>query len=106
MAINTGAKIVFYASPAVQNHIRAICVRHPIDVEFQDFHDWDEFLILSRDIRRNDNLWIVLSHRDRPSYHPSMTKILVYLHKYFAGNSFVLVFPTPGDQTPENRYFI
>lgn len=93
IARNTGAKLVFYSSPSTLQYIRNIHAKHPIECEFVEFDDWDDFLIVSRDLKRDDNLIIILSRRDKPSYHPNMHKIPTYLNKYFQSNSFILIYP-------------
>ncbi len=93
IARNSGAKIVFYSSIDTKKVIREIQSKHPIECTFKEFSDWDDFLILSRDIEANDNLIVILSRKDKPSYTPSMQRIPSYLNKYFEGNSYILVYP-------------
>lgn len=90
---NTGAKLVFYASENTLVYIRRILQKHPVSADLKVFEDWNEFLILARDIKSDDNLIIVLSRNDGLAYHESMHHIPVYLDKYFRSNSFILVYP-------------
>lgn len=90
---NTGAKIVFYATQQTLTIIKEIHRKHPIESDFKIFDDWDDFLIISRDIRMDDNMLIVLSRSNRLSYHEKMSSIPSYLNKYFQSNSFILVYP-------------
>ena len=93
IARNTGAKLVFYSTEQTLKYIKDINTKHPIECEFKEFEEWDDFLILSRDIKIDDNLILILSRKDRPSYHSNMLKIPVYLNKYFQATNFILVFP-------------
>jgi Kef-type K+ transport system membrane component KefB len=93
IARNTGSKLVFFATEQTLTYIKDINKKHPVACEFFEFNDWEDFLILSRDIRPNDNLILVLSRKDRPSYNAHMEKIPNYLDKYFVRNNFMLVFP-------------
>jgi Kef-type K+ transport system membrane component KefB/nucleotide-binding universal stress UspA family protein len=93
IARNTGYKLIFYAPKQTLNFIQEINSKHPIESEFFEFSDWDNFLILSRDIKVDDNLILVLSRKDRPSFHNYMTKIPSYLNKYFKENNYILVYP-------------
>lgn len=93
MARNTGGRIVFYSTEETLKVVRDLHVKHPIDAEFHDFDDWNDFLILSRDIRLDDNLIVMLSRKDKPSYHPQMAKVPTYLNKYFKANNFILMYP-------------
>jgi Kef-type K+ transport system membrane component KefB len=93
IARNTGTKLVFYSSEQTLHYIKDINAKHPVECDFRTFADWDDFLILSRDIKHDDNLILILSRKDRPSYHSNMLKIPVYLNKYFQATNFILVFP-------------
>ncbi|KAF0132186.1 MAG: transporter cpa2 family [Bacteroidetes bacterium] len=90
---NTGAKLVFYAAESTLVYIRNILQKHPIAAELKVFEDWNDFLIIAKDIKSDDNLLIILSRLNKLSYHDSMHHIPVYLDKYFRSNSFILVFP-------------
>lgn len=109
---NTGAKLVFYASPELIGVLQKIQKNHPVDTSFFEFQNWDDFLILSRDIKVDDNLIFIMSRKNYPSYHNLMSNIPVYLNNYFQNNSFILVYPsqpqyseTPGyDPTTSSMY--
>ncbi|HOK38761.1 MAG TPA: cation:proton antiporter [Bacteroidales bacterium] len=93
IAINSGAIIVFYASETTLKYIREVHKKNNIECEFREFVDWEDFLILARDFRLDDNLIIVMSRKDSPSYHPNMERIPIYLNKYFKDNGFILIYP-------------
>ncbi|GCD78746.1 sodium:proton antiporter [Thermaurantimonas aggregans] len=90
---NSGAKIVFYSSETTLEYLKQINKKMPINCEFEVFEDWDDFLILSRHIKQDDNLIIQLSRPHKPSYQSNMNKIPHYLNKYFTQNNFLLVYP-------------
>jgi len=93
IAKNSGAKLVFFGTESTISIIKDINIKLPIEADFNDFTDWEDFLILSRDIKLDDNLIIIMSRKERPSYHSSMLKIPNYLNKYFKDNSYILVYP-------------
>ena len=93
MAKNSSSKIVFYADTAVLNVLQDIQAKHHVEVEFNEFNNWDDFLIISRDIKENDALMIVMSRKNYPSYLKNMAMIPTYLNKYFCKNSCILVYP-------------
>jgi len=93
IARNTGAKLVFYASAQTIEYIRDINLKHPIQCEFIEFTNWDDFLIISRDVRADDNMVFVLSRKDRPSFAAYMNRIPDYLNKYFISINFMLIYP-------------
>ena len=100
---NSGAKAVFYASEDTTMYLKEIYKKRPIEAEFSSFDDWDDFLIMSREIKSDDTLWVVMSRRERLSYHANMSRIPNYLNKYFQSNSFVLVYPIQAGETKIGR---
>ncbi|SUE34493.1 cation:proton antiporter [Rikenella microfusus] len=93
MGRNTSTKVVFYASAHTLERIKAIHAKNPIEAEFHEFSEWDDFLILLREVRANDILLAVLSRKGGPSYHKSMNQVPSYLSKYARANSFILIYP-------------
>ncbi|MDR3184386.1 MAG: cation:proton antiporter, partial [Prevotellaceae bacterium] len=69
---NTGAKLVCYATGQTLNMLRKVHDKYPIDAEFNEFDDWDDFLIISRDLKADDNLFIVMSRKNSLSYDRAM----------------------------------
>lgn len=90
---NTGSKLVFYAAPRTSEYLQEIQRKFPIEIEFNIFPDWNDFLILLREFRPDDNLILVLSRRKGLSYCPAMEKIPNYLNMYFKNNNFILIYP-------------
>jgi Kef-type K+ transport system membrane component KefB len=103
IGFNTGAKVVFYSSEPTLDIIRKINEQHPIEAEFRLFDDWNDFLILSKDVSIDDNLIIVMSRKHAPSYHHSMGMVSAYLRKYFDGNNFILVYPMQETRTNRDK---
>lgn len=90
---NTGSKIVFYGSEATINFIKEIHAKHPVDAGFNVFSDWDDFLILSRNIVKDDAIVVVMSRKPNLSYNATMQNIPSYMNKYFDKNNVVLIYP-------------
>jgi Kef-type K+ transport system membrane component KefB/nucleotide-binding universal stress UspA family protein len=103
IARNSGAKLVFYATNESLKLIQEIQSKHPIECGFEDFNDWDDFLILARNFHQDDNLIIVLSRKDKPSFHNNMTKIPSYLNKYFKDTSYILIYPMQAGVTDTSQ---
>lgn len=90
---NTGSKLVFYANEATIKLMKKIQSINPIDSDFKRFEDWNDLVHISRDIKIDDNLIIVMSRVNKPTYDENMANIPGYLNKYFQSNSFILVYP-------------
>lgn len=90
---NSGARLVFYADKPALEYIKRIHAAHPVEAEFRDFGNWDDFLIISRDVKKDDNLIVVLSRAENLSFHEKMNHVPAYLNRYFEQNSFIIVYP-------------
>ncbi len=97
IAQNTGAKLIFYANSNAIQYINEVNKKHPIELEFKDLPDLNDFLVLSRYVKNDDNLVIIMSRKDSISYHQIMNKIPSYLNKYFNQNNFILIYPIQYD---------
>ncbi|MCC5935764.1 MAG: cation:proton antiporter [Lunatimonas sp.] len=90
---NTGAKLVFYGTKGLINYVKEIHKHHGLEVEYREFSDWEDFLIISRDMRENDALLVILSRKNEISFNPYMDNIPKYLNKYFQTYNFALIYP-------------
>ncbi|WP_027003558.1 cation:proton antiporter [Hugenholtzia roseola] len=93
IAKNSGATLTFYAPQAVLDFIAEVQLILPIEAELELFDDWEDFLVLARKIQKDDNLIIVLSRKDKISYHNKMKKIPHYINKYLKDTSYILIYP-------------
>lgn len=101
---NTGAATVFYGSEATLNALKKLLAKKSGEASYIEFNDWDDFLIVFRDIKPDDTMWIILSRKEGLSYAPAMARIPKYLNKYFQANSFVLAYPVQAGMNEGTRY--
>ena len=101
---NTGAATVFYGSEATLNALKKLLAKKSGEASYIEFNDWDDFLIVFRDIKLDDTMWIILSRKEGLSYAPAMARIPKYLNKYFQANSFVLAYPVQAGMNEGTRY--
>lgn len=101
---NTGAATVFYGSEATLNTLKKLLAKKSGEASYIEFNDWDDFLIVFRDIKPDDTMWIILSRKEGLSYAPAMARIPKYLNKYFQANSFVLAYPVQAGMNEGTRY--
>ncbi len=93
LARNTGSKILFYGNPGVLSILKEVHAKHTIHAEFNIFFDWEDFLIISREVRQDDALFVVMSRKNCPSYSKQMALIPTYMNKYFQTINCILVYP-------------
>ena len=89
---NTGAKVVFYFA------------KRAGEISYVNFSDWDDFLIVFRDVKADDSMWVIFSRKEGYSYDPVMPRIPGYLNKYFQSNSFILSYPIQASMDEGTRY--
>lgn len=102
---NTGSKLIFYASVTTLKALKEVVLKSNSNIAYTEFNDWNDFLIIFRDIKRDDNLWVMLSRKDGLSYNKNMQQVPAYLNKYFNDNNFVLTYPMQAGINDGTRYF-
>ena len=96
LSIQLGAKVIFYASKDTIQLLRILTKqkqRDIVGVKFMELNDWEDFLIIAKNIESNDMLAVVQARRSTVSYHPLFEEMPVLLEKFFADKSFLVVYP-------------
>ena len=83
-----------FADKSTTEALKTLCASYKtLNVKFSELEHWEDFLILTKEVKKNDALAIVLARRATLSYQPLMGKVPYYINKYFANNNFMLIFP-------------
>jgi len=91
IAITSGNKFEIYANLQAIEYLQK--QKKPIaNVNFNEFDNLDDFLVISKEITADTMLIVNLSRKDAISYQASMDKVCSYLNKYFKYTSFMLVY--------------
>ena len=101
---NTGAKVVFYGSDDTLKAIKKLFAKRAGEISYTHFSDWDDFLIVFRDVKADDSMWVIFSRKEGLSYDLVMPRIPGYLNKYFQSNSFILSYPIQASMDESTRY--
>lgn len=105
LAHDTGAKLIFYATEATIAYLR----RKPRKVDIADYvsseQSWEDLKRLFGEVREDDSVWVIMSRRDRISYHTAMYRIPAYIEEHFAKNNHILLYPVQAGSESEKRYF-
>ena len=64
-----------------------------VEMDIKEFKDWEDFLILAKEIHHHDLLILVNARQNTVSYHAYLEKIPAYLAKYFTQVSFIITYP-------------
>ena len=64
-----------------------------VPVTFNEFSNWEDFLFFTGILKQDDLFSIITSRKGHVSYNAISEKLPYYLTKYFAANSFILIYP-------------
>jgi Kef-type K+ transport system membrane component KefB/nucleotide-binding universal stress UspA family protein len=95
MSKGTGLPLFVYAQTDTLNYLRQINEneKSPLNIGYEPFDDWQEFLIFSREVKEDDLFIIISSRKGHLSYNPETEKLPYYLTKYFLKNSYIILYP-------------
>lgn len=95
LARASGMPVHFYGNDTALREIQLFANQHhsQAQIQFNDFHNWDDFLIFSKELKKDDLFVIVSARKGTNSHHAYLNKLPHYLTNYFKDNSFILLFP-------------
>jgi Kef-type K+ transport system membrane component KefB len=91
----TGASMTFFSTESANQRIATVFkeTKSNVAARYEVFEDWDDFLILSREVTSDDLFVIVSARTGSMSYNGAMQQIPKMLSKHFQQQNFVLVYP-------------
>ncbi len=102
-----GLSVHFFAEEDTIAELKKLNVQSasPVVAAYNAFGKWEDFLILSRELKQNDFFVIISSRKGRSSYDEQVEKLPYYLSKYFTHNSFIILYPQQlaVDQKPDEK---
>ncbi len=105
LAHDTGAKLIFYGTASTIAYLQ----RKPRKVDIADYitqeHAWENLDTLFSDVKEDDSVWVIMSRRDRISYHAAMHRLPAYVEEHFASMNHILLYPVQAGSESEKRYF-
>lgn len=95
MAKEAVIPVNFYGTGETNDSIARVAERtfNTVKIHFNEFNNWDDFLIFTRELKTNDLFIIVSSRKGHNSYLPQMKKLPYYLSNYFAEQSLIVLYP-------------
>lgn len=95
IAKEAGIPVKFYGVTATNDAVVKIIERSPdaVKVSFNEFSNWDDFLIFSRELKPDDLFIVVSSRKGHDSYVPQMSRLPYYLSNYFVEQSLMILYP-------------
>lgn len=103
LAKELSAPVICYTNLRTKKEIDIYLNRNGTDsILFREFDQWEDFLVLSKDITQEDIAIMMLSKRGAVSYQPLFDSMPVKLDRYFDNTSKILVFPR--QQNADGRF--
>lgn len=95
LAKNLGAEQLFYCSAETRLVLQKIEAEQPQTQarSFQDFEDWDDFLIIAQELKPTDLLVIVNARSQTISHNHYLEKVPSKLAKHFDTRNFLMIYP-------------
>jgi len=99
-------EMVFYCNDKTKESIMVFLSKSNSgnNVHFKYFEEWQDILILARDIKNEDLIVLINARKGTLSYQNDVENILSKLEKHFENNSKIMVYPKQQDysQSSEN----
>ena len=95
LAKSTGLSLTFYGNGDSLRSISQLNEQKTakLKIGLAPFSDWGEFLIFSREIKKDDLFIVITSRRGYLSYNNDLDRVPYQLVKHFANNSFIILYP-------------
>lgn len=95
LAFNIEAKLSFFTYPATEEFIRAVVAEDNLDVEvhYDTFSSYDEFIILSGDVTEDDLLVVVGARKGSISHTSDLETLPGFLSRYFSRHNIMVIYP-------------
>ncbi len=92
------ADIELYSNKATLKGINSYLesAKIKLSIKANDFDDWEDFLILARDIEKDDLIALVSARKGAMSHIGVMEKIPIKLERHFPKNSRIIIYPQQG----------
>jgi len=90
-----GLSVHFYAEERTIEELKKLNLQssNPVVAIHTPFSRWEDFLILSRELKQNDFLVIISSRKGHFSFQEDLDKLPYYMSRYLTNNSFIILYP-------------
>lgn len=87
--------ILFYCTESTEKAIEKLFLKAKLtaSITFKTFSEWEDFLVLSRNVQDEDLFVLVSSRKGATSYSGVLDNLPVKLEKHFASNSRFVIYP-------------
>ncbi len=91
----TSSKLLFYCDTITYKEILMYLRKRKlsVNIDHQEFTDWQDFLILSRNIKYNDLFMVINGRKGSISHSRDLDRIPDSISKYLNQTNFILIYP-------------
>ncbi|MFO7719247.1 MAG: cation:proton antiporter [Gillisia sp.] len=76
---------------AIEELLANLNLRAPF--EYNEFSDWEDFLIISKNVQPEDIIMLITARKGSEAYEPILDKVALKMETYFEENTRIMVFP-------------
>lgn len=89
------AELLFYTSPGTLEHLEKVVnsLNNNLQKKYEVLDDWEDFLIISRELEKDDLLFVLSARKNTLSYNKLFDKLPRQLSKYFSKHNVIVVYP-------------
>jgi Kef-type K+ transport system membrane component KefB len=102
----TGSPVRFFANDRTSASLRKVMeqLKGSFSMQYNNFEDWEDFLVLAREVKKDDLLVVITARPATISYMPQLDSIPRKIERQFADFNTVLIFPeqNPGQTLDAN----
>ena len=90
-----GCRVSFFANETTLKYLQLVVkkISNTTLIEYSLLEEWDDLLLLTGQVNFDHLLVVISARRGSISYDPSFEKLPAQLGKYFANNSFIVLYP-------------
>jgi Kef-type K+ transport system membrane component KefB len=101
--VNTGNELLIYGAVETQEFLLNK-LKVTVSYNFKTLDDYNDKLVISRDISQNTMLIFALARKSSVSYEHSMEKMPKFITKYFMKTNFMIIYPNQVGPQKDEKY--
>ena len=100
--------IVMYCNEATEKAVERLYTQAKLTatITVENFKEWDDFLVLSRNFQEDDLIVLVSARRGAASYMGVLENLPYKLERHFASNSRLIIYPQQFDDNISSEQFM
>ncbi|MFA7444592.1 MAG: cation:proton antiporter [Flavobacteriaceae bacterium] len=106
LAQELSISILLYCNEPTQKAVERFLkkTKQPATITIKSFNDWEDFLILAKDVDEDDLIVLISARKGAASYMGVLENLPSKMEKYFPLNSRFVVYPQQFDNFSDERY--